>query len=207
MKSLINAGLVAAMMFALMAQSHAEATDIYKPRVLVAGVKESEQVETHIGTWGFGIGQVAQENLTANMVFTFSGRYFAGERWYVLAAIQAGEFSDRVISDNNGKVLVKKNVTNVLAHGGVGYNLMQGSASFSGIRAYPWQLGVEAYLGEQFTGDSSGQYLGFGLSWQLIMGTRWLSLDSRTFQIDDDNLVDAKVNKGIQWGLSVGSYF
>lgn len=191
----------------VVADTQAETTDIYQPRVLVAGVKKQESIERTNGSWGFGVGQVAQENLTASMAFTFGGRYFAGERWYVLANLQAGNFSDRVITDSSGKVLVKKDVTSVLVNSGLGYNLMQGSASFSGVRAYPWQLGIEAYLGEQFTGDSSGRYTGLGLSWQLIMGKRWLSLDSRTFQINDDNLKQAKVSKGIQWGLSFGSYF
>lgn len=187
--------------------SQAETTDIYQPRVLVAGVKKQENIERTYGSWGFGIGQVAQENLTTSMAFNFSGRYFAGERWYVLANLQAGNLSDRVITDANGKVLVKENVTSVLINSGLGYNLMQGSASFSGLRIYPWQLAVEAHLGEQFNGDSSGRYIGLGLSWQLMIDKRWLSLDSRTFQINDDNLKQASVSKGIQWGLSFGSYF
>ena len=191
----------------LMTSAKAQTTDIYQPKVLVAGVSKQESIERTNGSWGFGVGQVAQENLTANMAFTFGGRYFAGERWYVLANLQSGTFSDRVIADAGGQVLVKKDVTSVLVNSGLGYNLMQGSASFSGVRAYPWQLGIEAYLGEQFTGDSSGRYTGLGLSWQLIMGKRWLSLDSKTFQINDDNLKQAKVSKGIQWGLSFGSYF
>jgi hypothetical protein len=187
--------------------SHAETTDIYQPRVLVAGVKDHERIDSNLGTWGFGIGQVAQENLPANMAFNFSGRYFAGERWYLLAALQMAEFSDRVINDNNGDVLVKQDVTSVLATTGLGYQLLQGSASFSGQTTYPWQLGVEGYLGEQYTGDSSGRYLGVGVSWQLMFGQRWLALEWKNFQIDDDNLQQADVSKGIQWGLSFGSFY
>lgn len=187
--------------------SVADTTDIYQPKVLVAGVAEEEAVERQYGSWGFGIAQVGHENLPASLVFNFSGRYFAGERWYVLAGLQLTEFNDRLLADDQGRVLAKKGVNAVVLNSGIGYYLMQGTATVTGDRAYPWQLGVEGYLGEQFTGETSGHYLGSGISWQMLFDSRWIALEWRMFQVNDDNLIKAEVDKGTQWGLSFGSYF
>lgn len=185
----------------------AETTDIYQPDSLVAGVTEQQDISRRLGSWGVGVGQVARERLPAMNQFNVSGRYFAGERWYVLAGLQLSEFSDELITADNGEVLVKKDVTAVTATTGLGYQLMQGSASFSGNSTYPWQLGTEAYVGEQYTGDSSGRYLGIGISWQLLVDDYWLALEWKSFQVDDKALQQADIDKGMQWGISFGSFY
>ncbi|UTW49749.1 hypothetical protein [Bacterioplanoides sp. SCSIO 12839] len=182
-------------------------TDIYQPRVLEAGVASDADIEQRHGSWGVGIAQIAQENLPSTLGLNASARYFAGERWYVLANIQLANLSDRVIRDDQGETLVKKDVTSVLVNTGLGYQLMQGNASFSGNRSYPWQFALEGYLGEQFNGESSGLYYGVGSSWQLQINDFWVSLDLKNFTIADDNLKQAEIDNGIQWGITFGSYY
>ncbi|WP_419810397.1 hypothetical protein [Bacterioplanoides sp.] len=185
-----------------------ELTDIYQPRVLSAGVSADASIDENLGSWGIGIAQIAQQNLSSSLALNAGARYFAGERWHVLAGVQIAQFSDRVIRNDQGEVLVKKDVTSVLINTGLGYQLLQGSASFDGSRTYPWQLALEGYVGEQFSGKSSGLYYGLGTSWQLQLDERsWVSLDFKNFAISDDNLKQAEVERGIQWGVSFGSYY
>lgn len=186
----------------------AETTDIYQPKVYGAGVESADTVDVRRGAWGFGMAQKTQENLITAPTFYISGQYFTGENWYVLGSLGLGVFSDRDIVDSStNRVLVQKDAKFQSIIAGLGYNLMQGSASVSGATVYPWKLSLEGYLGEQFTGDSRGLYKGIGTSWQLLIQKQWFAIEWRTFAIDDQQLTDAKVSEGTQWGISFGSFF
>ncbi|MCT7359814.1 hypothetical protein [Thalassolituus pacificus] len=187
--------------------SVAETTDIYQPRIKVAGLEQSENISRRYGSWGIGVAQQAQDNLSGRTALNISARWFAGERWYLLGTAQYAPFNRDEIRNGSGQVLLESGEqANVLA-GGVGYAFLQGTASLNGHMSYPWQVAVEGLLGEQYTGDSSGRYSGLAFSWQLLGDDYWLATEWRTYQSDDSRLDKLNVNKGVQWGISFGSYF
>lgn len=185
----------------------AETTDIYQPRLKVAGLEKSQDISRRYGSWGIGVAQQAQDNLSSRTAINISGRWFAGERWYLLGTLQQAPFNGDEIRDGSGQILFAAGEqANVLA-GGVGYAFLQGTASLNGQVSYPWQVAVEGLIGEQYTGDSSGRYTGLVFSWQILADDYWLATEWRTYQSDDSRLDQLNVNKGVQWGISFGSYF
>lgn len=186
---------------------NAETTDIYQPRIKVAGLEKTENIPQRYGSWGIGIAQQAQDNLSGRTAFYINGRWFAGERWYLLGMAQYAPFNGDEIRNGSGQILFSAGEqANVLA-AGVGYAFLQGTASLNGQVSYPWQVAVEGLLGEQYTGDSSGRYSGLAFSWQILADHYWLATEWRTYQSDDSRLDSLNVNKGMQWGISFGSYF
>ncbi len=186
---------------------NAETTDIYQPRIKVAGLEKSENISRRYGSWGVGVAQQAQDNLSSRTALNFTGRWFAGERWYLLGSVQLAPFNQSEIRNSSGQVLLESGEqANVLA-GGAGYAFLQGAASLSGRTSYPWQVAVDGLMGEQYTGDSSGRYTGLAFSWQLLGDDYWLATEWRVYQSDDSRLDKLNVNKGMQWGISFGSYF
>lgn len=186
---------------------NAETTDIYQPRLKIAGLDKSENINRRYGSWGVGLAQQAQDNLSSRSALNVTARWFAGERWYLLGSAQIAPFNEDEVRDGSGRVLLESGEQANVLNAGAGYAFLQGAASFSGRTSYPWQVAVEALLGEQYTGDSSGRYTGLTFSWQLLGDDYWFATEWRAYQSDDSRLDKLNVNKGMQWGVSFGSYF
>lgn len=194
-------------LLAVSSQLHAaDVKDIYHPDIRTAHLEQNEAIDVHHGSWGVGVVYQSQENLAARMGLNLNGRWFASERWYLLGEYQYAPFNTDEISSNGSVLLESGETANVLA-GGVGYSFMQGSASFSGLRSYPWQVALELLSGQQMTGDTSGRYTGAGLSWQVMSHDYWFAAGWRLYSADDSRLKNIDVNAGAQWGISFGSWF
>jgi len=183
-----------------------DVSDIYQPDVRRAGLKQTESLDVRRAMVGIGAVYQSQDNLQSRLGINLNLRWLAGERWYVLGEYQYAPFNEDEVSDGT-EVLLQANETASVLAAGAGYVVMQGSASFNGRRTFPWQLAAEGFVGEQFTGDTSGRYTGIGFSWQIIEQDYWVAMGWRVYQSDDERLNGLDVNSGAQWGVSFGSWF
>ena len=184
----------------------ADTTDIYQPEIKRAGVTGSDAFQQRRGAWGFGLGYQSRDYLESGITYNLTGRWFAGESWYLLGEYQYAPLNNDAVNDGTDVVLDEDENSHLLAYG-VGYTFMQGLASFHGFESYPWQLAAELYLGEQSTGDSDGRYTALGVSWQVIDDNYWVGASWRVYQSNDQRLSDLGMNSGAQWALYIGSYF
>lgn len=160
-------------------------------------------------SWRFGIGLVDQhaEHFDSRRLLSVSARYPLSDFWYLLAGLEYGLLSEDPIQRDDGLVLVAGNTTTLMVHSGLGVPLLRGIMR-TPMGAYaPWQISVEGLLGEQYTGNLSGRYVGAGFNTTLMLRSVWLGTDWRWFNVDDDALKAAGINQGIQAGVSLGIWF
>ena len=181
-------------------------SDIYQPDTRQVRVSGQEAIPVRNAMLGIGAVYQSQDNLESRLGVNMSVRWLASDRWYVSGEYQHAPFNqDAVVQD--GAVVVEANENASVLAAGMGYAVMQGNASFNGRRSYPWQLAVEMFAGEQFTGDTSGRYTALGFSWQIIERDCWVAMGWRIYQTNDERLSKLDVNSGAQWGVSFGFWF
>ena len=195
---------ICAFLFASTASAERSSTDIYDPQVKYSGLEDLDSVERQHGTIGIGFSNTVAEKDELKPGLNLSARYFAGERWYVTGELGFSSYFDFTL--DKGLVLEEREQV-VLTTAGVGYALLQGTASTFGEFTFPWLMAVEVAMGSQQTGDTRGRYTALGLSWQLNTTNYWYSFGTRQYRVDDQRLKALGANEGIQWNMSFGIYY
>lgn len=188
------------------AQSLAADSQVYRPNVQNNGLDSIEGTQVQHGMFGAGYASTLTTNNDIQPGLLFSGRYFAGEKWYLLGEVQLGSFSTTAMIRDG--VEIRGDSEDSLRFGaGAGLSLLQGNASTSGITAVPWVLATELMVGEQYSGDTSGRYTSLGMSLQFHGERVWTALGTRQFLISDERLQSFDSDGGIQWDISLGLWF
>ncbi|WP_300426563.1 hypothetical protein [uncultured Thalassolituus sp.] len=201
MRALLCAALITAALPAF-----ADNASVYKPRVQANGLKDIKSAGTQHGMLGAAYANTLTTGNEIQAGLLLNGRYFAGDRWYLLGEFQYGEFNSEDLSD--GDTLVIEEGEDALRYAfGAGYSVLQGNASTSGQYAVPWSIAAELAVGEQTTGDTSGQYTSLGLSVQFHGPKVWTAVGARQFVISDERLEQVGADRGMQWDISLGMWF
>jgi len=192
---------------ALMASlSPSALAEVYSPGNQSNGLDALEDTPVQHGMLGAGYANTLSTNNDAQPGMLFTGRYFAGEKWYLLGELQFGTFSTRAVVQNGEEV--RSDDEEMLRYSaGAGYALLQGTASTSGARAVPWVIAAELTAGEQNSGDTSGRYASLGTSVQFHGDRIWTALGVREFLVDDERLQSLESDGGTQWDISLGMWF
>lgn len=180
--------------------------EVYQPGMQGNGLNELEETLVQHGMFGAGFASTLTSNNDHQPSMVFSGRYFAGEKWYLLGELQLGTFSSSAV-EVDGEELRAESEEALRYTFGAGYSLLQGTASTSGIRAVPWVLATEFNVGEQTSGDTSGRYTSLGVSVQFQGERIWTALGFREFLISDERLEQLGSDRGMQWDISLGMWF
>lgn len=159
--------------------------------------------------WQLGAGFVRQapELMGQRSAALLDLRYMGASIWYWRAVLEYGRFNEVELRSRNNGVTLPAQQSALLVATGPGLALLRGSGQLFGGDFQPWQLGIELLVGDQFTGSSSGSYVGLGLDWQFQSVTWWGALDWRFYQVNDSLLQASGVAGGMQAGLIVGRYF
>jgi len=195
-----------ALLLVLSSAVAAESTSVYKPVVRGNGLKDLESSGTQHGMLGAAYANTltTQNDVAAGLLL--NARYFAGERWYLLGEFQYGEFnSEDLIKDD--EVVIEAGEDALRYAFGAGYSILQGNASTSGQYAVPWSIAAELAVGEQTTGDTSGQYTSLGLSVQFHGPKIWTAIGTRQFKVADERLESLGTDRRMQWDISLGMWF
>jgi hypothetical protein len=195
-----SAVALCAFLFASTASAERSSTDIYDPQIKYSGLEDLDEVERQHGTIGIGFSNTVAEKDELKPGVNLSARYFAGERWYVTGELGFSSFLDE-------SFVLEEREQVFLANAGVGYALLQGTASTFGNYTFPWLMAVEVAMGSQHTGDTRGRYTALGLSWQIKATNYWYSFGARQYRVDDQRLKTLGANEGMQWNLSFGIYY
>lgn len=195
---------ICAVLFASAASAERSSTDIYDPQVKYSGLEDLDSVERQHGTIGVGFSNTVAEKQELKPGVNLSARYFAGERWYVTGELGFSSYFD--FSLDEGFVLEEREQV-LLAAAGLGYAILQGTASTFGDYTFPWLMAVEVAMGSQQSGDTRGRYTSLGLSWQVNATNYWYSFGARQYRVDDQRLKLLGANEGMQWNLSFGIYY
>ena len=191
---------------ALPTQSLAADSQLYRPKVQNNGLDEIKGTDVQRGMFGAGYASTLTTSNDIQPGLLISGRYFAGEKWYLLGEVQLGSYSTTAIIQDG--VEVRGDSEDALRFGaGAGLSLLQGNASTSGITAVPWVHAAELAVGEQYSGDTSGRYTSLGMSLQFHGERVWTALGTRQFLITDERLERLNSDGGIQWDISLGLWF
>ena len=186
--------------------SLAAESQLYRPKVQSNGLDAIEGTDVQRGMFGAGYASTLTTYNDIQPAMLISGRYFAGEKWYLLGEVQLGSYSTTAVIQNG--VEVRGDSEDALRFSvGAGLSLLQGSASTSGIIAVPWVLATELAVGEQYSGDTSGRYTSLGMSLQFHGQRVWTGLGGRQFIIADERLEQLNSDGGIQWDISLGLWF
>lgn len=180
--------------------------EVYSPGNQNNGLNELEDTDVQHGVFSVGYVNTLAYNNDSQPGILFGGRYFAGERWYLLGELQVGSHSTRAVV-SNGEVLREDDEELLRYSAGAGYAILQGTASTSGLRAVPWSIAAEFNAGEQQSGDTSGRYASLGLNVQFHGERVWTSVGVREFLIDDERLQALESDGGTQWDISLGLWF
>lgn len=197
--------------FALLAMAVAQVTvaaeaEVYRPQLKTNGLKDMKSIGVQHGMLGAAYASTLSSNNEVQAGVLMNARYFAGERWYVLGELQIGTFStSEVVVD--GEVLRDEKEDALRYAFGAGYAILQGSASTSGQYAIPWAIAAELAAGEQYSGETSGQYTSMGLSVQFHGPRVWTAIGGREFSIADERLKELGSDRGMQWDISLGMWF
>lgn len=186
--------------------SLAAESQLYRPKVQSNGLDAIEGTDVQRGMFGAGYASTLTTYNDIQPAMLISGRYFAGEKWYLLGEVQLGSYSTTAVIQNG--VEVRSDSEDALRFSvGAGLSLLHGSASTSGITAVPWVLATELAVGEQYSGDTSGRYTSLGMSLQFHGQRVWTALGGRQFIIADERLEQLNSDGGIQWDISLGLWF
>lgn len=160
-------------------------------------------------SWLLGVGVVDQhaENFDSRRLLSIQARLPLSEHWYLIGGMEYGLLSADPVRRGDGVTVVAADSTTLMLHSGLGVPLFRGIVRTPFGEYAPWQVGVEGLLGEQYTGDLSGRYVGAGLNMSLLLSSFWLATDWRWFNVDDDALKAAGIHQGTQLGLSAGVWF
>ncbi|MBM94567.1 MAG: hypothetical protein CMI09_01790 [Oceanospirillaceae bacterium] len=168
----------------------------------------SEQ-QPSLRSWTLGLGVVDQhaENFDARRLLSAQARFPLSDYWYLMAGMEYGLLSEDPVRTDGGLAVVAGNTTTLMLHSGLGVPVFRGIVRTPAGAYAPWQISLEGLLGEQYTGNLSGRYVGAGINMTLMLQSFWLATDWRWFNVDDDALKAAGVNQGVQAGLSAGVWF
>jgi len=190
----------------LMVASAGVHAEVYRPNVQGNGLDSLQETDVQRGMFGAGFANTLTTNNDSQPSMMFSLRHFGGEKWYLLGELQMGLFSTRAVFQDGEEV--RSDDEELLRFSfGAGYALLQGTASTSGVRVLPWSLAVEATVGEQYSGDTSGQYGSVGMSVQFHGERVWTSLGVREFLLTDERLAGIDSDAGTQWDISLGLWY
>ena len=191
------------------AQAQETAADVEEREYLLEPPELLPEQRPSLRSWLLGVGVVDQhaENFDSRRLLSIQARLPLTEHWYLIGGMEYGVLSADPVRRDDGVAVIEADSTTLMLHSGLGVPLLRGIVRTPFGEYAPWQVGIEGLLGEQYTGDLSGRYVGAGLNMSLLLSSFWLATDWRWFNVDDDALKAAGIHQGTQLGLSAGVWF
>ena len=187
------------LLIGLLGISVASAEDlIYEPKVIQAELPESEQLHQRDWRAAFSFGQVIPTNLDAVAQYGLQTHYLISNRWYAIGELWYSDWEGQTDTDLEPVTLVT---------GGIGFDLLQGSAKIKKGKTLPWTMYAQLHVGDHMMADYSGTYVGYALGWRLMKDDYFLGLETRRFNVDDHRLQAIHAEEGYQWLMQLGLYF